>query len=111
MTPLVRVRSVKPATDGEHAPADDAASGNRFLEFDDLYRQEYAAVVRLAFALTGRLGLAEEMAQDAFLSAYRAWDRIGHYENPGAWLRRVVTNRGVSAWRRALTEARLVARL
>jgi len=79
--------------------------------FDALYASEYAAVVRVAFALTGRLAVAEELSQEAFLSAYRRWDQIGRYDDPAAWVRRVVTNRCVSAWRRGFTEARLLARL
>ncbi len=67
--------------------------------------------MRLAFVLTGRLAVAEEMAQEAFLAAYRRWNRISRYDEPGAWVRRVVTHRCVSTWRRGLTEARLLARL
>jgi RNA polymerase sigma-70 factor (ECF subfamily) len=81
------------------------------LSFEAFYAAEYASVVRLAFALSGRLAVAEEMAQEAFLAAYRRWNRIEQYDVPGAWVRRVVTHRCVSTWRRGLTEARLVARL
>jgi RNA polymerase sigma-70 factor (ECF subfamily) len=55
--------------------------------------------------------VAEELAQDAFEAAYRHWDRVRAYDEPGAWVRRVVANRCVSAWRRGVTEARLLARL
>src|SRR3954467_14502477 len=65
------------------------------LRFDDFYTAEYPSVVRLAFALTGRLAVAEEMAQEAFLAAYRRWNRISRYDEPGAWVRRVVTHRCV----------------
>jgi RNA polymerase sigma-70 factor (ECF subfamily) len=61
--------------------------------------------------LTGRLAVAEEMAQDAFLAAFGAWERIRSFDRPDAWVRRVVANKCVSAWRRGATEARLVARL
>lgn len=79
--------------------------------FDAFYRAEYAAVVRLAFTLSGRRDLAEEHAQDAFLAAHRHWERISRYDDPGAWVRRVVVNRCLSAARRRLNEARLLARL
>lgn len=79
--------------------------------FEGFYESEYAAVVRLAFGLTGRLGVAEELAQDAFLAAYRKWDTVAAYDDPAAWVRRAVMNRSVSVWRRGVTEARLLARL
>lgn len=80
-------------------------------EFTDFYRREYASVVRVAFALTGRRELAEELAQDAFLAAQSRWDRICAYDNPEAWVRRVVTNRCVSAFRKTSNEVFALARL
>src|SRR5579875_4002493 len=80
-------------------------------EFADFYRREYASVVRLAFALTGRYELAEEFTQDAFLAAQRRWDHIRGYDKPEAWVRRVTTNRCVSGFRKTSGELRAVARL
>jgi RNA polymerase sigma-70 factor (ECF subfamily) len=79
--------------------------------FDAFYRAEYATVARLAFVLTGRRDLAEELAQDGFLACHQRWDRVSAFDDPGAWVRRVVTNRCVSSGRRHLTELRLLARL
>jgi RNA polymerase sigma-70 factor (ECF subfamily) len=78
---------------------------------DELYRREYRAVVALAYGLSGSRGAAEELAQDAFLEAHRAWDRIGGYDDPGAWVRRVVVNRSVSRVRRRVAEARALTRI
>ena len=64
--------------------------------FRAFYRSQYHAVVALAYALTGKAAVAEELAQDAFLVAYRNWGRISGYEVPGAYVRRVVTNMSVS---------------
>jgi RNA polymerase sigma-70 factor (ECF subfamily) len=79
--------------------------------FETFYEAEYPAVLRLAVALTGRVDVAEELAQDAFQAAYRRWDRVAGLDAPGAWIRRVATNRCVSSGRRHLTELRLLARL
>jgi RNA polymerase sigma-70 factor (ECF subfamily) len=79
--------------------------------FDDFYAAEYARVVGLAFGLTGRIAVAEELTQEAFLSAFRRWDRLSKYDQPAAWVRRVVTHRCVSFWRRGMTELRLLSRL
>jgi DNA-directed RNA polymerase specialized sigma24 family protein/tetratricopeptide (TPR) repeat protein len=79
--------------------------------FEAFYRAEFAPVVRLAFVLTGRQDLAEELAQDGFLAAHRRWDRVSVLEHPGGWVRRVVTNRCISSGRRHLTELRLLTPL
>jgi len=57
-----------------------------------------------------QVGVAEELAQEAFLAAHRQWDKVSHYEQPRAFLRRVVVNAAVSR-RRAAAEARALARL
>jgi RNA polymerase sigma-70 factor, ECF subfamily len=81
------------------------------VEFDDFYAAEYPRIVALAYALTGDLGAAEDAAQDAFLAAHRDWQRIGRYDAPGAWVRRVVLNRSRSRYRRQGRERRALARL
>ena len=78
---------------------------------EELYRREYRSVVALGYALTGSRQAAEELAQDAFLDAHRAWDRIASYDDPAAWVRRVVANRAVSRVRRRVSEVRAVTRL
>jgi RNA polymerase sigma-70 factor (ECF subfamily) len=79
--------------------------------FESFYRREFRGVVALAYALSGsRLG-AEDLAQEAFLAAHQRWEKIGAYEKPAAWVRRVVSNMAVSAFRRRAAEARALARL
>ena len=77
-------------------------------DFVSFWRREWRPVVTLAAALTGDWASAEDLAQDAFVSAHRSWDRI---ENPAAWVRRVVSNAAVSRWRRRGRESRALARL
>ena len=79
--------------------------------FDAFFRSEYSRVVGLAAVLCGREVLAEDLAQDAFVAAYRHWDRIAGYDDPGAWVRRVAVNLATSALRRGAREARALARL
>ena len=79
--------------------------------FEDFFRAEYTRVVGLAAVLCGRSAVAEELAQDAFVSAYRRWDRIAGYDDPGAWVRRVTVNLATSSLRRGAREARALARL
>ena len=58
-------------------------------EFVTLYRERYEPMVRLAYLMTGRQAIAEELVQDAFVSVHRAWDRA---TNPPAYLRTAVVN-------------------
>lgn len=64
--------------------------------FDELYRADWHAVVALGWSLTGSWTAGEELAQDAFLDAFRRWDHVGVMERPGGWVRRAVANRAVS---------------
>jgi RNA polymerase sigma-70 factor (ECF subfamily) len=90
---------------------DEQIEEHELLSFEWFYRSEYAAMVRLAFVLTGRRDVAEELVQDAFAVCFQRWGTVSGYANAGTWMRRVVTNRCVSSGRRHLTELRLVARL
>jgi RNA polymerase sigma-70 factor (ECF subfamily) len=87
-----------------------AASGTS-SSFDDFYSVEFEPVAALAYVLSGSAVAAEDLAQEAFLAAYHRWGEIGRYDSPGGWVRRVVANRSVSAYRRRAAEARAVARM
>jgi RNA polymerase sigma-70 factor (ECF subfamily) len=67
--------------------------------------------VALAYALCGRPGVAEELAQDAFLSAHRQWGEVARYERPGAFVRRVTINAAASHHRRVAAETKALRRL
>jgi RNA polymerase sigma-70 factor (ECF subfamily) len=76
--------------------------------FDAFYSREYDHTVRLALALSGSRWGSEDLAQEAFIEAHRRWDEIGRFDDPGAWVRRVVSNRSVSWYRRRLAEAKAI---
>ena len=78
---------------------------------EDLYRSDFHRLVSLAHGLSGSRAAAEELVQEAFLVAHRRWHRIEGYADPSAWLRRVVVNRSVSAFRRRVAEAVALTRL
>jgi RNA polymerase sigma-70 factor (ECF subfamily) len=79
--------------------------------FEDFYVREFPAVVGLAYALSGSRSGAEDLAQEAFLAAHRGWDRVGRYDQPGVWVRRVVANLSVSVFRRRVVETKALARM
>lgn len=84
----------------------------RFVEeFESFYAAERRSVVGLAYVLSGSRSGAEDLAQEAFMAAYRNWGRVSGYDDPGAWVRRVVANAAVSWLRRRGAEARAMLRL
>jgi RNA polymerase sigma-70 factor, ECF subfamily len=76
--------------------------------FDEFYAGTAARIVRHAYALTGDLDDARDIAQEGFARAWQRWSSVSACASPEAWVRRVATNLAVSRWRRART-ARLLA--
>jgi RNA polymerase sigma-70 factor (ECF subfamily) len=79
--------------------------------FDDFFSAELPSLEAVAFGLTGRRSLAEELAQEAMLVVYRRWDALAAYDDPAAFARRVVVNKSVSTFRRLIAEARALNRV
>jgi RNA polymerase sigma factor (sigma-70 family) len=79
--------------------------------FEAFYQSEYDACVRLAYVLSGSRWGAEDVAQEAFIAAHRRWNVIGTYDNPGAWVRRVIANKSVSWYRRRVAEGRALVKM
>ena len=85
--------------------------GSAAPDFDEFYATSARRSLAVAVALTGNWADAEELVQEAYAAAYRDWARVGAYDNPSAWVARVLTNRSASRWRRRGREVRAVARL
>ena len=103
------VNDARSRPDAQPPPDEVVVFGReRFSEF---YVRELRAMTALALALSGSRQAAEDIAQDAFVVAYRQWDRISRLDNPATWVRRVVINRSVSLIRRRVIAARHLARL
>jgi RNA polymerase sigma-70 factor, ECF subfamily len=79
--------------------------------FDAFYRAQYRPLLALAWSLTGRRDLGEELVQDAMLTVHRHWSRVRTYEQPGSFARRVLLNDATSAARRGAAEGRALDRL
>jgi RNA polymerase sigma factor (sigma-70 family) len=61
--------------------------------------------------MTGRLDIAEELAQEAFVQVCKHWERVRGYDAPGAWVHRVAVNLALSQRRRSRAERRAIARV
>jgi len=71
-----------------------------------LYARHYPELVRVAFALTGDWALAEDLAQEAFLRAWRSWGRLSEAQSAQAYLRVIVVNLARSSYRRQVRDIR-----
>jgi RNA polymerase sigma factor (sigma-70 family) len=67
------------------------------------WRQESARLVGALTRMTRDLDLAEDLAQDALVSALEQWPSQGVPVNPGAWLMTTAKRRAVDSFRRADT--------
>jgi len=67
---------------------------------DAVWRIEGARVVATLARVTGDLGWAEDLAQEAVVDALAQWAEGGVPANPGAWLTTVARRKAIDAWRR-----------
>lgn len=67
---------------------------------DELFRRHWGAAHRAAWLVVRDAAAAEDIAQEAFLSALRSLDRFDRRRPLGPWLHRIVVNRAID-WSRA----------
>jgi RNA polymerase sigma-70 factor (ECF subfamily) len=70
------------------------------MDFERLYDDNVASMVGQVYVLTGDLGEAQDAVQEAWVRAWLRWERVGTYDQPLQWVRRVAMNLAVSRWRR-----------
>jgi RNA polymerase sigma-70 factor (sigma-E family) len=75
--------------------------------FDAFVRARHTALLRYGVVLTGDPHSAADLVQDALERTGLAWDRVHSQGDPEGYVRRVMANRNISAWRR-LRRERLV---
>ena len=67
---------------------------------DAVWRIESAKLIAALTRLTGDVGTAEDLAQDALLAALERWPESGVPDNPGAWLMATAKHRAIDLFRR-----------
>ena len=72
-----------------------AAQNGSPLAIDELFRAHWAAAHRAAYLVVHDAAAAEDIAQEAFVSAIRALDRFDRRRPFGPWLHRIVVNRAI----------------
>jgi RNA polymerase sigma factor (sigma-70 family) len=76
-----------------------------------VWRIESAKLVAALARVTGDVGLAEELAQDALVAALERWPETGVPDRPAAWLMATAKHRAVDLFRRAERLERKTAEL
>jgi RNA polymerase sigma factor (sigma-70 family) len=76
-----------------------ASGTNQAIEA--IWRIEQAKIIAGVARITRDVGLAEELAQDALLTALKRWPEAGLPDNPAAWLMATAKNRALDERRRA----------
>ncbi|MFB9246063.1 RNA polymerase sigma factor [Massilia antarctica] len=90
--PLTQAQATKEATGATQAAA-------RVIE--GVWRIESARIIGALARMLRNVGLAEELAQDALVSALERWPEAGIPDNPAAWLMTVAKNRALDHLRHA----------
>ena len=67
---------------------------------DAVWRIESAKIIAGLARMVRDVGLAEELAQDALITALERWPQAGVPDNPGAWLMAAAKNRALDHFRR-----------
>jgi RNA polymerase sigma factor (sigma-70 family) len=81
-----------------------ATEAHRAIEA--VFRIERARLIAGLARMVRDVGLAEELAQDALVTALSEWPRTGVPQNPGAWLMAAARRRAIDGFRRDRMRAR-----
>ena len=76
----------------------NATGANRTIEA--IWRIESPKLIATLARMVRDVGVAEELAQDAFVFALTQWPQTGVPDNPGAWLMTVAKRRAIDRFRR-----------
>ncbi len=81
-------------------------SADTHRAIEAVWRIESAKIIAVVARMVRDVGLAEELAHDALLSALETWPRIGVPDNPAAWLMTAARRRAIDRLRREQMLAR-----
>jgi RNA polymerase sigma-70 factor, ECF subfamily len=87
------------------------SDGRTQAAIETVIRLESARLIAGLAHYTGDIGLAEDLAQDAFVAALEQWPGEGVPRNPGAWLTTVAKRRAIDFFRRSSDLNRKYAQL
>lgn len=89
----------QPATTSA-TPSTESPIDARTAEFEALVTEHWRLIYRIAFRLTGNQAEADDLAQEAVLEAFRAFDRFQPGTRFDRWVARIMTRTFIDAARR-----------
>jgi RNA polymerase sigma-70 factor (ECF subfamily) len=99
---ILPVGSPRPLDDADDRDLVAAARTGSRDALEILFRRHWPRMHRLAYLVCHDAAAAEDIAQEAFLSAVRALDRFDRRRPFAPWLTRIVVNRAID-WTRSRT--------
>jgi len=96
---------------GVIAAHDTDAQGHVRRTIDAVWRIESTRLIAALARMVRDVGLAEELAQDAFLAALEHWTSDGVPDKPGAWLMATAKRRAIDRLRQHQLHARKQAQI
>jgi RNA polymerase sigma-70 factor (ECF subfamily) len=98
---------------GEEEPLASTRTDARVVpnDFDGLFALHYERLVRALTVVAGDRETAADAVQEAFVKAHLRWRKIGAYDDPVGWVRRVAINRLRDEHRRTGRKRRALDRL
>ncbi|GAA3361690.1 sigma-70 family RNA polymerase sigma factor [Streptomyces antimycoticus] len=110
MTAASPADAARAAETAETAEAVETAETTPIAEtVETVFRIESARIIAGVARIVRDVGLAEELAQDALVTALERWPESGVPDNPGAWLMATAKHRAIDLVRRKETYARKLA--
>src|SRR5882757_2249475 len=67
---------------------------------ETVWKIESTRLIAAIARVTRDIGIAEELAQDALVTALEVWPEEGMPDNPGAWLMKAAKRRAIDSFRR-----------
>ena len=80
-------------------------------DYDELFRATYPRLVAMGLAMSTERHVAQELAQETMLRAYRRRDELATYDSPTAWCRRVMGNLLIDRHRSRTSERAALERI
>jgi RNA polymerase sigma-70 factor (sigma-E family) len=101
-----RREETRAPADAAPGPVSSEAGPDAEQAITAIYGRHYYRLVRLAAALVGDVGTAEEVVQDAFIAMCGAWSRLRDRDKALAYVRQSVLNRSRSVLRHRVVAGR-----
>ena len=96
--------------DGTPGPASETDASSQ-PSFEQLFDAHYERLVRALTVVAGNRDAASDAVQDAFVKAHLRWSKVGRYDDPVGWVRRVAINRLRNEHRSTTRKLRALVRL